>query len=216
MTGRLSATNVCAASADAAVIRKHYLLWNSINATMSTADRGKEAHVGRASTVIAIYAADRADGLTTTVFIHLLAYCAVTACVAFSLYALLVPSRVSSSEAEYKLVPAMVVRTAEPLPTEDVALPIAPVVPNMHGVAAAPISPMELEAETMGRPNPQPEMKPWVTAPSPPQTNNRPNRAVKPQRVVKPQREVRMESAKRRSAQCIPAYDSSGAQTKAC
>ena len=43
-----------------------------------------------------------------------------------------------------------------------------------------------------------------------PQTNKKPNR------VVKPNREVKMESPKPRTAPCIPAYDSSGAQTRPC
>jgi hypothetical protein len=160
--------------------------------------------------VIATYAGYRLDGLTTTVLIHLLAYSAVATCVASGLHTLFQSPRISADGAVSKPVPAMVVRNAEPLPTGGVVLPIAPVAPDNQDAAVAPIAPTEPEAETIGLPNPQPEMKPLVIAPSPSQTNNRPHR------VVKPHREVRMESAKRHSAQCIPAYDSSGAQTRAC
>ena len=92
--------------------------------------------------------------------------------------------------------------------TRGVALPIAPVAPNVHDAAVAHIPPMEPEAE-MGLPNPQHVMKPPVTAPSQSQTK-------KHNRMVKPHREVGMESANRRSAPCIPTYDSSRAQTRAC
>jgi len=159
--------------------------------------------------VIPTYAGYRLDGLTTTVLIHLLAYSAVAACVASSLHTLLQSPRISAGGAASKPVPAMVVSNAEPSPT-GVALPIAPVTPNIQGAAVAPIAPTEPEAETMEFPNPQPEIKPPITAPLPSQTNTR------PYRVVKPHREVRVESTKRRGTQCIPAYDSSGAQTRAC
>jgi hypothetical protein len=72
--------------------------------------------------------------------------------------------------AESKPVPARVARNAGPLLTRGVALPIAPVAPNVHDAAVAPIPPMEPDAETMGLPNPQHVMKPPVTAPSQSQT----------------------------------------------
>ncbi len=161
--------------------------------------------------MIVAYSAHRPDSVTATLAIHLIAYCAIGACLASSLYTLLQPSRVStSSVTDYKLVPAMVVRDDEPLLTRGAASPIAPVAPNMPVAPIATIAPMEPEAETTGLSNPQPEIKPTVTAPSQPQTNKRPNR------VVKPNREVKMESPKPRTAPCIPAYDSSGAQTRPC
>ena len=140
----------------------------------------------------AAYSGYRPDGVTAALGTHLVVYCAVGACLAFSLYALLQPSRVSNSGlAEYKPPPGAVITYDKPFLTKSVAVPIAPV------------APIEPEPETTGRSTHQPELKPTVTAPSQPRTGKRPNR------------EVRMESPKRRAA-CIPAYDSSGAQTRPC
>src|SRR5262245_52914103 len=102
---------------------------------MSPIGSGQEAHAGRGSAVIVTCAGHRLDGLTTTVLIHLLAYSAVAVCVAFSLHSLLQSPRVSAGRAGSKPVPAMVVRNAEPLPTGGVALPIAPVAPNIQSAA---------------------------------------------------------------------------------
>jgi hypothetical protein len=141
----------------------------------------------------AAYSGYRPDGVTAALGIHLVVYCAVGACFAFGLYALLQPSRVANpGVAEYKPPPGAVVRYGKPFLMKGVAEPVAPV------------APIEPEPETTGRSTPQPELKPTVTAPSRPHTGKRPNR------------DVRMESPKPRAAACIPAYDSSGAQTRPC
>jgi hypothetical protein len=143
--------------------------------------------------VSAAYSAYRPDGVTAALGIYLVVYCGVAACLAFGLYALLQPARVlNPGLAAYKPPPATVVRYDPTFRSESVALPIAPV------AAIAP------EPETRGRSIPQPELQPTVTAPAPPNTGKRPNR------------EVRMESPNRRGTACIPAYDSSGAQTRPC
>ena len=141
----------------------------------------------------AAYSAYRPDGVTAALGIHLVVYCAVAACFAFSLHALLQPARVvNPGLAAYKPPPGTVITYDQPFLTRSVAVPIIP-------VAA-----IEPEPQTTGRSTPQPELQPTVTAPSQPYTGKRPNR------------EVKMESPKRRGAACIPAYDSSGAQTRPC
>jgi hypothetical protein len=140
----------------------------------------------------AAYSGYRPDGVTAALGMHLVVYCAVGACFAFGLYALLQPSRVSNSGlAEYKPFPGTVVTYGKPFVMKSVAEPVTPV------------APIEPEPETTGRSTHEPELKPAVPAPSQPRTGKRPTR------------DVRMESPKRR-AECIPAYDSSGAQTRPC
>jgi hypothetical protein len=143
--------------------------------------------------LIAAYPAYRSDGVSAALGIHLVVYCAVGACFAFGLYALLQPSRSANpGVAAYEPPPGAVVRYGKPFRMNDVAESVATV---------GPIAP---EPETTGRATPEPESKPAATAPSRPRTARRPNR------------EVRIESPKRPSAACIPAYDSSGAQTRPC
>ena len=142
--------------------------------------------------MIAAYSAHRPDSVTAALGIHLIVYCAVGACFAFGLYALLQPSRAPNSGlAAYKPPPGTVVTYGKPFLAKGVAEPIAPV------------ALIEPEPATTGRSTPEPELKPTVTAPSQPHTAKR------------PKREVRTESPKRSTA-CIPGYDSSGAQTRPC
>ena len=143
--------------------------------------------------MIAAYSAHRSDGETAALGIHLTVYCAIAACFAFGLYALLQPSRgPNSGLTAYKPPPATVISYGRSFLANSVVEPIAP---------AAPIEP---EPTTTGRSTPEPELKPTVTAPSRPRTSKRVNR------------EVRIERPRRRSAACIPGYDSSGAQTRPC
>jgi hypothetical protein len=142
--------------------------------------------------LIAAYSGHRPEGVTAALGIHLVVYCAVGACFALGLYALMQPTRGSNPGlAAYEPPPGTVVRYGKPFRMKSVAEPIAPV---------APIAP---ETETTGRATPEPDVKPAVAAPSRP-------------RLKRPHREVGMESPKRRGAACIPAYDSSGAQTRPC
>jgi hypothetical protein len=143
--------------------------------------------------LIAAYSAHRSDGETAALGTHLIVYCAVGACFAFGLYALLQPSHTPNSGlSAYKPPPGTVVMYGKPFLANSVAEP------------TAPVAPIEPEPTTTGRSAPEPELKPMVTAPFQPRTSKRPNR------------EVRIESPKRRGAVCIPAYDSSGAQTRPC
>ena len=149
--------------------------------------------------MIAAYSAHRPDSVTAALGIHLIVYCAVGACLAFGLYALLQPSRASNSGLE-AYVPGALVKYGKPsLPTR-VSEPIAPF--ELPIAAVALIDP---DPPTTGRSTPEPELKPTIAAPhSQPRTAKRPNR------------EVRIDSPKRRGAGCIPGYDSSGAQTRPC
>ena len=151
----------------------------------------------------AAYSVHRPDSVTAALCIHLIVYCAVGACFAFALYALLQPSRTPNSGlAAYRPPTGTVVAYGKPFLAKSVSEPIAPV------------AVVELEPTTTGRSTPEPEqLNPTVTAPS--QTAKRPKRP----RIVQarqPSREVRVESPTRRSAACIPGYDSSGAQTRPC
>lgn len=145
--------------------------------------------------LIAAYSAHRSDGETAALGIHLIVYCAIAACFAYGLYAMLQPSRgPNSGLTAYKPPPATVISYGKPFLPNSVVEPIA---------SAAPIEP---ELTTTGRSTPEPDLKPTVTvtAPSRPRTSKRVNR------------EVRIESPRRRGTACIPGYDSSGAQTRPC
>ena len=151
--------------------------------------------------MIAAHSIHRMDSVSAALGIHLIVYCAVGACLAFGLYALLQPSRAPNSGlAAYDPPPGAVVKYGKPSLATTVAEPIAPV--ELPIAAAALIDP---EPATTGRSTPEPELTPTIAAPhSQPRTAKRPNR------------EVRIGSPKQRGAACIPGYDSSGAQTRPC
>ena len=150
--------------------------------------------------MIATYSAHHPDSVTAALGVHLIVYCAVGACLAFGLYALLQPSRAPNSGlAAYEPPPGTVVKYGKPSLAPTVSEPLAPV--------EQPMAPALIDQEpaTTGRTDPEPKLKPTITAPpSQPRTARRPNR------------EVKIESPKRRVAPCIPGYDSSGAQTRPC
>ena len=154
--------------------------------------------------MIAGYSEHRPDGVTTALAIHLIVYCAVGACLAFALYALLQPSRTPNSGLEaYKPPPRTVVTYGSPFLPKSVSEPIAPVALS------------EPESTTTIRSTPEPEqLKPTVTPPSQAHTAKRPKREVRMESAKRPN--ARMESPKRRIVACIPGYDSSGAQTRPC
>jgi hypothetical protein len=148
--------------------------------------------------VIEGYSAHRPNSVTAGLAIHLIVYCAVGACLAFALYALLQPSRAPNSGlAAYKPPPGTVLTYGNSFRANGVSDPIAPV-----AVIETELKP---EPTTTGKSAPKPEqLKPTATAPSQPHTAKRPNR------------QVRVETPKRRIVACIPGYDSSGAQTRPC
>ena len=151
--------------------------------------------------MIATYSAHHPDSVTAALGIHLMVYCAVGACLAFGLYALLQPSRTPNSGlAAYGPPPGAVVKYGKPSLATRAAEPIAPV-----GQPIAPVALIDPEPATTGRSTPEPELKPTVTAPP-----------SQPRSAKRPNREVRIDSPKRRGAACIPGYDSSGAQTRPC
>jgi hypothetical protein len=154
--------------------------------------------------VIAPHSAQQSDSVTAALCIHLIVYCAVGACFAFALYALLQPSRAPNSGLEaYKPPPRTVVTYGRPFLSKRVSEPIAPV---------ALISP---EPTTTGDSTSEPQqLKPTVVAPSKAHTAKRPKREVRVESAKRPS--AWMESPKRRIAACIPGYDSSGAQTRPC
>jgi hypothetical protein len=103
--------------------------------------------------VIAAYSAHRPDSVTAALGIHLIVYCAVGACLAFGLYALLQPSRApNSGSAAYDPPPGAVVKYGKPSLATTVAEPIAPL--ELPIAAAALIDP---EPATTGRSTPEPE-----------------------------------------------------------
>ena len=150
--------------------------------------------------MIAAYSAHRPDSVTVALGIHLIVYCAVGACLAFGLYALLQPSRAPNSGLAAYDLPGAVVKYGKPSLATTVAEPIAPV--ELPIAAAALIDP---ESATTGRSTPEPELKPTIAAPR-----------SQPRTAKRSHREVRIDSPKQRGAACIPGYDSSGAQTRPC
>jgi len=151
--------------------------------------------------VIAAYSAHRPDSVTAALGIHLIVYCAVGACLAFSLYALLQPSRAPNSGlAAYEPPPGAVVKYSKPSRATTVADPIVPIEQPI-----VPVARIDPEPATTGRSTPEPELKPTVARPPSPSRTAR-----------RPSREVKIESTRRRVAPCIPGYDSSGAQTRPC
>ena len=144
--------------------------------------------------MIAGYSEHRPDGVTTALAIHLIVYCAVGACFAFALYALLQPTRTPNAGLRaYRPLPGTVVTYGEAFVAKSVPEPVGPV------------ALIEPEPTTMGRSTPEPEqLKPTVIAPS------------KPHTAMRPKRNVRVENPKRQTVACIPGYDSSGAQTRPC
>ena len=151
--------------------------------------------------MIAAHSIHRMESVSAALGIHLIVYCAVGACLAFGLYALLQPSRAPNSGlAAYEPPPGAVVKYGKSSLATTAAEPIAPV--ELPIAAAALIDP---EPTTTGRSTPEPELKPTVAAPPSPSRTAR-----------RPSREVKIESPRRRVAPCIPGYDSSGAQTRPC
>jgi hypothetical protein len=171
--------------------------------------------------LIADHFEKRPDGLRAALGFHLAVDAALAVCLGFGLYALLHPSGISSSYlVEYQALPAAVVTSDTPLPASAAALPVtavAPIAPapQIRSISTAPATVM-LQPEAMPQPElaPEPEVAPQPELTAPP--------AAKPiappaqrRTVKKPTRDVRVGTSNRRSA-CIPAYDSSGAQTRPC
>lgn len=150
------------------------------------------------------YSGYRPERVSAALGIHLVAYCAVGACIAFILYAPLQPSRAAySGAAEYEPPPVTVV-THTKLPVYE------PVVPPI-----VPVTPAEAAPETTDR-SPQQEAPTTIDGsieqPEPKSTVNTQPRAHERKKI---KREIKTVS-KPRASTCIPAYDSSGAQTKPC
>lgn len=77
--------------------------------------------------MIAAYSAHRPDSVTAALGIHLIVYCAVGACLAFGLYALLQPSRAPNSGlAAYDALPGAVAKYGKPSLATTVAEPKPP------------------------------------------------------------------------------------------
>src|SRR5215831_15937810 len=112
----------------------------------------------------AAYSVHRPDSVTVALGLHLIVYCAVGACLAFYLYALLQPSRATNPGlGAYEPPTGTVIKYRKP---------IAPVEQSVTLV--------EPEPATTGRSTPEPELKPTVaTPPSHPRTAKRTNREVK-------------------------------------
>jgi hypothetical protein len=144
------------------------------------------------------------DGVASALGIHLFLYCAVAGCLVFGLYALMQPSRSPNPGlAAYKPLPGTVVNYAAPAQARERTEPPAAAVllaPEPETTGLAMRAPEPPAVETL--PLPAESTRP---APPPTRTGTR-NRA----------RAVDSESPKRAPAACIPAYDSSGAQTRPC
>jgi hypothetical protein len=178
---------------------------------MFALEAGGRSSWWRASTLIADHFEKRRDGVKAALGFHLAVYSALGASFAFGLYALLHPSQVSSSSlAEYQVLPAAVV--TNDVPQARGVAPSAAAVDPAPRTKTVLMAPPELALPP--EPMPEPEVAPPTVLTPPP--------AAKPaappsQRRThkKPSREVRIGTSNRRTA-CIPAYDSSGAQTKPC
>src|SRR5262245_13092392 len=171
----------------------------------------------RASTLIADHFEKRPDsGLRAALGFHLAVDSALAVCLGFGLYALLHPSGVSSSYwAEYQALPAAMVTSDTALPASAAALPITPAAPiapapQIGSISTAPATAV-LQPEAMPEPElaPEPEVPPQPELTPPPAA--KPTPPAQRRTSKKPSREVKMGSQNRRA--CIPAYDSSGAQT---
>jgi hypothetical protein len=180
---------------------------------MFSLEAGGRSSWWRASTLIADHFEKRPDGVRAALGFHLAVYSALGACFAFSLYALLHPSQVSSSSlAAHQVLPAAVLANDAPQ-ASGAASPIATAVdpgPRTRTVATAPPA-LALPPEPMPEPEVGPETAltpPPALKPAAPPSQRRTNK--------KPSREVRVGTSNRRGAPCIPAYDSSGAQTRPC
>jgi hypothetical protein len=160
----------------------------------------------------------RPAGLRAALGFHLAVDAALAVCLGFGLYALLHPSGISSSGlAEYQALPAAVITGDTALPASAAALPTAaspPIAPEprIRSISTTPATVM-LQPEAM----PQPELAPQPEVALTPPPEAKPTVAPPTQRrtVKKPNRDVRMGTSNRRIG-CIPAYDSSGAQTRPC
>jgi hypothetical protein len=148
-------------------------------------------------------------GLRAALGFHLAVDTALAVCLGFGLYALLHPSGISSSYlAEYQALPAAVVTGDTPLPASTAALPMT---------AAAPSAPASVMLQPEATPQPELAPQPEVALTPPPET--KPTVAPPSQRRTsnkKPNRDVRVGTSNRPRSGCIPAYDSSGAQTRPC
>jgi hypothetical protein len=88
--------------------------------------------------VIAAYSTHRIDSVSAALGIHLIVYCAIGACLAFGLYAVLQPSRTPNSGlAAYKPPPAAVVTYGKRSPATTGAEHIAPVEQPIHPFPSA-------------------------------------------------------------------------------
>jgi hypothetical protein len=139
------------------------------------------------------------DGLATALGIHLCLYCAVAACLAYGLYALLQPAHFANpGVAAYQAPPGTVVTYTLPLRLRnDRAL----------GGAAA-LAPPESQTSAARR-----EGEAFAQSTSPSELEAV---AVPSRRPSKARRDIQSVSAPPQRPACIPSYDSSGAQTGAC
>src|SRR5262249_30559435 len=143
--------------------------------------------------MIAPGSAYRPDGPTAALGIYLVVYCAVGACLAFGLFSLLPPLRVSNfGLAAYAPPPGAVVTYARPSQATRVAEPITPV--ERPTARAALIG---QEPATTGRSTPEPELQPTIIAPP-----------SQPRTAKRPSREAKTDSSKQRVARCIAGYAS--------
>jgi hypothetical protein len=145
------------------------------------------------------------DGLAAALGIHLCVYCAVAACFALGLYALLQPSRLlNPGLAAYKPPPGTIIAYVQQPPRlNDVAAQAVPMAP---AVLTRP------ELETTGRSTHQAVPEPSSRAMPEPRIAEPSVRQPK----AKPRREARSESPTPQPAACLSGYDSSGAQTRSC
>lgn len=144
------------------------------------------------------------DGLAAAPWIPLCLYCAVAGCFALGLYALLQPARhPNPGLVAYKPPPATVISYGLP-----------PRLRNSHEPLGS-VGLANLEPETTGRSMRQHE--PQVTSQSTKQVDLIPAPvSTSPKQTKKVVREVITEYPTPQRSACIPAYDSSGAQTRPC
>lgn len=144
------------------------------------------------------------DGLAAALCIHLGIYCIAAACFGLGFYAFMQPSRSPNPGlAAYKPPPATVITSGLP-------------VRLWEREGNAPLVVTRAEPETDARATQGPALERTNRSiPEPPLPASRVSRpSSKQTRKAAPQ--VAAEAPKSRASACLPGYDSSGAQTRAC
>jgi hypothetical protein len=144
------------------------------------------------------------DGLAAALCLHLCVYCAVAACFGLGFYVFMQPSRSPNlGLAAYKPPPATVITSGLPARLRD-------------RERNAPFVVMRAEPETDARATPPPARETTSRSALQPPLAAAPLPRSAAKQAKKPAPQVAAEVPKPQGSPCLPGYDSSGAQTRAC